>query len=109
MCKPSIATSRPRCFVDVQAEQIVITVYDRAWMFFRTALPPANKLDSDRRLLLQQQLAGRWGSMDSVDTRAVVKEDRSDVQATNIVRSQVCIIQVGTIFSHLRKKSNYKL
>lgn len=55
----------------------------------RTALPPANKLDSDRRLLLQQQLAGRWGSMDSVDTRAVVKEDRSDVQATNIVRSQV--------------------
>ncbi|XP_026679337.1 uncharacterized protein LOC103509128, partial [Diaphorina citri] len=61
-----------------------------------SALPSAmapNKLDSDRRLLLQQQLAGRWGSMDSVDSRgaggAVVKEDRSDVQTTNIVRSQV--------------------
>uniref|UniRef100_A0A8D9AYW5 Unconventional myosin-XV n=1 Tax=Cacopsylla melanoneura TaxID=428564 RepID=A0A8D9AYW5_9HEMI len=55
-----------------------------------SALPVANKLDSDRRMLLQQQLAGRWGSMDSVDSRgaAVVKEERSEVQQTNIVRSQ---------------------
>lgn len=36
-------------------------------------------------------LAGRWGSVDSVDqvTRAVVKEERPDLQTSNIVRSQV--------------------
>ncbi|KAL0278610.1 UNVERIFIED_CONTAM: hypothetical protein PYX00_000382 [Menopon gallinae] len=45
------------------------------------------KLEDNRRLLLEQQLAGRWGSVDSIDqiTRAVSKDD----QPTNIVRSQV--------------------
>ncbi|XP_014248612.2 unconventional myosin-XV isoform X2 [Cimex lectularius] len=42
--------------------------------------PPA-KLDSDRRNLLQHQLAGRWGSIDSVDTRTATKDDRN-VQAS---------------------------
>ncbi|XP_039291022.1 unconventional myosin-XV [Nilaparvata lugens] len=51
--------------------------------------PPTGKLDSDRRALLQQQLAGRWGSVDSVDARGVTKEDRTEVQQTNIVRSQL--------------------
>ncbi|XP_075232051.1 unconventional myosin 10A isoform X3 [Lycorma delicatula] len=51
--------------------------------------PTTGKLDSDRRLLLQQQLAGRWGSIDSVDGRGVTKEERSDVQQTNILRSQL--------------------
>ncbi|XP_014277405.1 unconventional myosin-XV isoform X2 [Halyomorpha halys] len=46
--------------------------------------PPA-KLDSDRRNLLQHQLAGRWGSIDSVDSRA--KEDRPDV-TQNTIRTQ---------------------
>lgn len=88
-----------------------------------TAIPSmqsgqTGKLDSDRRLLLQQQLgkwmkncseviqlnflvqqpyfyyhfcwiAGRWGSVDSVDSRAMSKDDRSDIQPTNIMRSQV--------------------
>lgn len=36
------------------------------------------KLDLDRRNLLQNQLAGRWGSIDSVDTRGTTKEDRPD-------------------------------
>ncbi|CAH0384305.1 unnamed protein product [Bemisia tabaci] len=49
-----------------------------------TSRPSANKLDSDRRLLLQQQLAGRWGSVDSVDARNGVKEEHP-----SIVRSQV--------------------
>lgn len=34
-------------------------------------------------------LAGHWGSVDSVDSRAVSKEERPEVQQTNIVRSQV--------------------
>ncbi|KAG8264185.1 Belongs to the TRAFAC class myosin-kinesin ATPase super [Homalodisca vitripennis] len=51
--------------------------------------PGPAKIDTDRKLLLQQQLAGRWGSVESVEPRAVTKEDRSDVQQTNIVRSQV--------------------
>ncbi|XP_065213017.1 unconventional myosin-XV isoform X2 [Planococcus citri] len=42
------------------------------------------KLDSDRRLLLQQQLAGRWGSVDNVDSRTTSKDDRSDIQQNNI-------------------------
>ncbi|KAK6643275.1 hypothetical protein RUM43_004780 [Polyplax serrata] len=48
------------------------------------------KLEDNRRLLLEQQLAGRWGSIDSVDqvTRGTVKDDRPDLQS-NIVRSQV--------------------
>ncbi|XP_050539166.1 unconventional myosin-XV isoform X10 [Daktulosphaira vitifoliae] len=51
--------------------------------------PPTGKLDSDRRLLLQQQLAGRWGSVDSVDSNSLVKEDASDMQSNNVIRSQV--------------------
>lgn len=35
--------------------------------------------------------AGRWGSVESVEPRAVTKEERSEVQQTNIVRSQVTI------------------
>ncbi|XP_073998346.1 unconventional myosin 10A isoform X4 [Rhodnius prolixus] len=45
--------------------------------------PPA-KLDSDRRNLLQHQLAGRWGSIDSVDTRTTTKEERNEVSTSNI-------------------------
>lgn len=33
--------------------------------------------------------AGRWGSVDSVDSRALSKDDRSDIQPTNIMRNQV--------------------
>ncbi|XP_069684992.1 unconventional myosin-XV isoform X2 [Periplaneta americana] len=56
---------------------------------------PVKKLEDNRRLMLEQQLAGRWDSVDSVEAvtstplRAVNKEERSDVQQTNIVRSQV--------------------
>ncbi|GLH06473.1 Unconventional myosin IC [Gryllus bimaculatus] len=52
---------------------------------------PVKKLEDNRRLLLEQQLAGRWGSEDSVDvpSRGVAKEEHSDIQQTNIVRSQV--------------------
>lgn len=34
-------------------------------------------------------IAGRWGSVDSVDSRAMSKDDRSDIQPTNIMRNQV--------------------
>ncbi|XP_060860512.1 unconventional myosin-XV isoform X5 [Metopolophium dirhodum] len=54
-----------------------------------TPLPTTGKLDTDRRLLLQQQLAGRWGSVDSVDSQSVVKEDASDVQPNHMIRNQV--------------------
>ncbi|XP_021936980.1 unconventional myosin-XV-like isoform X3 [Zootermopsis nevadensis] len=56
---------------------------------------PVKKLEDNRRLMLEQQLAGRWDSVDSVDIltstplRGVSKEERSEVQQTNIVRSQV--------------------
>ncbi|XP_063236075.1 unconventional myosin-XV [Bacillus rossius redtenbacheri] len=52
---------------------------------------PVKKLEDNRMQVLEQQLAGRWDSLDSVDaaTRSVSKEDRSEVQQTNIVRSQV--------------------
>lgn len=34
--------------------------------------------------------AGRWGSVDSVDSHSVVKEDASDVQSiNNVIRNQV--------------------
>ncbi|BES99216.1 MyTH4 domain [Nesidiocoris tenuis] len=45
--------------------------------------PPA-KLDMDRRNLLQTQLAGRWGSIDSVDNRAVSREERVEVPQNNV-------------------------
>uniref|UniRef100_A0A0K8SUT5 Unconventional myosin-XV n=1 Tax=Lygus hesperus TaxID=30085 RepID=A0A0K8SUT5_LYGHE len=44
--------------------------------------PPA-KLDSDRRNLLANQLAGRWGSIDSVDTRTITQE-RVEVPQNNV-------------------------
>lgn len=43
--------------------------------------------------------AGRWGSVDSVDSRTLSKDDRSDIQQTNIIRSQVCILS-----NELKKK-----
>ncbi|XP_049851037.1 unconventional myosin-XV isoform X4 [Schistocerca gregaria] len=51
---------------------------------------PVRKLEDNRRHMLEQQLTGRWDSVDSIaDIRGVSKEERSDVQQTNIVRSQV--------------------
>nr|CAD7264058.1 unnamed protein product [Timema shepardi] len=49
---------------------------------------PVKKLEDNRKLLLEQQL---WDTVDSVEmvNSAVSKEERSDVQQTNIVRSQV--------------------
>ncbi|XP_052130634.1 unconventional myosin-XVB-like [Frankliniella occidentalis] len=50
-----------------------------------------SKLEDNRKLLLEQQLAGRWGSIDSVDagTRKLAQEDRTEMQPTSNVRSQV--------------------
>ncbi|CAG2054867.1 unnamed protein product, partial [Timema podura] len=54
---------------------------------------PVKKLEDNRKLLLEQQLSGRWDTVDSVEmvNSAVSKEERSDVQQTNIVRSQVTL------------------
>ncbi|KAJ1528092.1 hypothetical protein ONE63_008008 [Megalurothrips usitatus] len=46
-----------------------------------------SKLEDNRKLLLEQQLAGRWGSVDSVD--AVARNAPKEEQPTSIVRSQV--------------------
>ncbi|XP_054281634.1 unconventional myosin-XV-like isoform X2 [Macrosteles quadrilineatus] len=47
--------------------------------------PGPTKLDNHRKNLLAQQLAGRWGSVESVEPRAVIKEERLEIQQTNIV------------------------
>ncbi|XP_046399408.1 unconventional myosin-XV isoform X2 [Ischnura elegans] len=52
---------------------------------------PVKKLEDNRRLMLEQQLAGRWDTVDSIEaiTRGVPKDERPDLQHPSIVRSQV--------------------